>query len=72
MILSLLQEDVVAGGVSGWYKLLPELEGQAYNIPCSVEEKIQELEDEMTVCGFSMFFCNDYIIAVNLLCLCVT
>ena len=56
MILSLLQEDVVAGGVSGWYKLLPELEGQAYNIPCSVEEKIQELEDEMTVCGFSMFF----------------
>ncbi|XP_063682036.1 calcium-dependent protein kinase C-like isoform X2 [Bolinopsis microptera] len=42
-----IKEDVVAGGVSGWYKLLPELEGQAYNIPCSVEEKIQELEDDM-------------------------
>ena len=38
------------GGVSGWDKLLPELEGQAYNIPCVVEDNIQAIEDEMSVC----------------------
>ena len=33
----------------GWYKLLPELEGQAYNIPCVVEDKMQAIQDEMSV-----------------------
>ena len=39
----------MGGGVSGWYKLLPLLEGQAYNIPCVVEDKMQAIEDEMSV-----------------------
>lgn len=46
----------MTGGVSGWYKLLPELEGQAYNIPCVVEDKIQALEDEMQVAISCLLF----------------
>ena len=48
----------MGGGVSGWYKLLPELEGQAYNIPCVVEDKMQAIEDEMSVCNCVSF--DDY------------
>ena len=46
----------MGGGVSGWYKLLPELEGQAYNIPCVVEDKMQAIEDEMSVCNSVCLF----------------
>ena len=35
-------------GLTGWYKLLPELEGQAYNIPCA-DFDIEKLENEMEV-----------------------
>ena len=42
--------------MSGWYKLLPELEGQAYNIPCVVEDKMQAIEDEMSVCNSVCLF----------------
>ena len=49
----------MTGGVCGWYKLLPELEGQAYNIPCVVEDKIQALEDEMQVRTGVVFIVNN-------------
>ena len=55
--ISAPQEDVMCGeGVRGQYKLLPELEGQAYNIPVPEDADLEHLniEDEMSVRIVSM------------------
>ena len=49
-------------GVRGAYKLLPELEGQAYNIPVPEESDLEHLniEDEMSVCS-TVCVCQLYV-----------
>ena len=48
MTAHLFQEDVMESNATGWFKLLPEMEGQAYNVKCC-DQEIQKLEEEMQV-----------------------